>query len=301
MNKSVLLIMGGALLVAIVVALLVQAKLGPSKPADAGPSSQILVANKQLPTGTMLSADDVRWQDWPESGVFTGMIQKKDYPEGKQPEVFNTPLRRTIENGEPITTQALIADVKGGNSFLAASISPGMRAVSIPVTLETSAGGFVQPGDHVDIIVAYSGQLPADAQNGVADAVISRFASQTILSDVKVLAVDQAYKTDTAAADSGQGKNSVKNVTLEVSREGAETVALGKQIGDLSLALRRIGDIDTPETIKTPITTDATTLEVLRKLNSMVIQKKSNATVRIYGGTGVQNVPVRSLPSASGQ
>ena len=160
----------GALLVAIVVAMLVQAKLG-GKSHDAGPSSQILVANKRLVTGSQLKQEDVRWQDWPETAVFSGMIQKKDYPDDKQPDVFNTPLRRTLESGEPITTQALIADSKGSNSFLAASITPGMRAVALPITLETSAGGFVLPGDHVDIVLAYSAQIPSDAQ-AYADQVV---------------------------------------------------------------------------------------------------------------------------------
>lgn len=302
MNRSVLLIMGGALLVAIVVAMLVQAKLGGSKTADAGPQSQILVAAKRLETGTTLSQEDVRWQDWPESGVFAGMIQKKDYPDGKQPEIFNAPLRRAIESGEPITTQALVADVKGGNSFLAATISPGMRAISIPINIESSAGGFIQPGDHVDLILAYSGQLPNDAQGGIADPLITRFASQTVLSDVKVLAVDQSYKTDEGGkGDTSDVKTSVKSVTLEVSREGAEIVALSRQVGELSLALRRIGEVDTPETAVTPITTDATTLEVLRKLNTMMSRKKTSSTVRVYGGNTIQNVPVRTSDGVAGQ
>ena len=295
MNRSVLLIMGGALLVAIVVAMLVQAKLG-GKSHDAGPSSQILVANKRLVTGTQLKQEDVRWQDWPETAVFSGMIQKKDYPDDKQPDVFNTPLRRTLESGEPITTQALIADSKGSNSFLAASITPGMRAVALPITLETSAGGFVLPGDHVDIVLAYSAQIPSDAQ-AYADQVVSRFASQTILSNVKILAVDQTYKNEAGDA-SGEGKSSIKNVTLEVTKEGAEVLALAHQMGELSLSLRRIGEPDTPTSVVTPLTTDATTLEVLQKLNKIMQQTKSNSTVRVYSGTGIQNVPVRNLGTA---
>jgi len=303
MNRSVLLIMGGALLVAIVVAMLVQAKLGGSKSPEAGPQSQILVAAKRLETGTTLTKEDVRWQDWPESGVFAGMIQKKDYPEGKEPEIFNAPLRRSLESGEPITTQALVADIKGGNSFLAATISPGMRAISIPINIESSAGGFIQPGDHVDLILAYSGQLPNDAQGGIADPLITRFASQTVLSNVKVLAVDQTYKADEGkgGADTSDVKTSIKSVTLEVSREGAEIVALSRQVGELSLALRRIGEVDTPETAVTPITTDATTLEVLRKLNTMMSRKKTSSTVRVYGGTTIQNVPVRTSDGVAGQ
>ncbi len=287
--------MGGALLVAIVVAMLVQAKLG-SKSHDAGPSSQILVANKRLVTGAQLQPEDVRWQDWPEASIFAGMIQKKDYPDDKQPEVFNTPLRRTLESGEPITTQALIADSKGNNSFLAASITPGMRAVALPITLETSAGGFVLPGDHVDIVLAYSAQIPSDAQ-AYADQVVSRFASQTILSNVKILAVDQTYKNEAGDA-SGEGKASIKNVTLEVTKEGAEVLALAHQMGELSLSLRRIGEADTATSIVTPLTTDSTTLEVLQKLNKIMQQTKSSSTVRVYSGSSIQNVPVRNLGTA---
>jgi len=283
--------MGGALLVAIVVAMLVQAKVG-TKPQGPGPLMQILVANKRLPTGTELKAEDTRWQDWPESALFTGVIEKKDYPDDKQPEVYGTPVRRPIESGEPITAQAMI-DSKGASSFLAASISPGMRAVSIPVSLDTSVGGFIQPGDHVDIMLAYSVSVPSDAQQ-LAQQMVNRYASQTVLSNVKILAVDQAFKNDpdTASAD---GKTSIRNITVEVTKEGAETLALSKQMGDLSLSLRRIGEVDTPESMVTPITTDVSTVELLKRLNAAVTRMKSNSTVRVYTGTGIQNVPVRNI------
>lgn len=278
---------------AIVVAMLVQAKLG-AKPQGPGPLSQILVANKHLATGTQLTAEDTRWQDWPESAIFTGVIQKKDYPDDKQPEVYNAPLRRTIESGEPITTQAML-DSKGATSFLAASISPNMRAVSIPVSLDTSVGGFIQPGDHVDIMLAYTVSVPSDAQQ-FSQQMVNRFGSQTVLSNVKILAVDQAFKNDPDTA-STDGKTSIRNITVEVTKEGAETLALSKLMGDLSLSLRRIGEVDAPASTVNPLITDVTTVDLLKRMNSIVTKIKSNSTVRIYSGTGIQNVPVRNTNS----
>ena len=84
-------------------------------------------------------------------------------------------------------------------------------------------------------------------------------------------------------------------MTLEVTKEGAEVLALAHQMGDISLSLRRIGENDTPESTVTPLTTDATTLEVLQRLNKIMQQTKSSSTVRVYSGTGIQNVPVRNL------
>ncbi len=287
MNKSVLMIMGGALAVAVLVALVVQSKLSP-KSSSGGPAVEILVANKKLLLGTRIKAEDVRWQAWPEAASFKGVIKKADQKDIKKLDVFDAPLRRDIESGEPLTRQAIIADVKGEGNFLAASIMPGMRAVSVPVKPDTGAGGFVSPGDRVDVILSYSAKLSRDASE-VSGNIISRYASQTVLSNVRVLAVDQKSKSE-------QEAKVAKTVTLEVTREGAEIVTLAKKMGDISLSLRRLGEKDKPQDMLTPITTDATTSEVIRKVNDLVQKsntKTSNA-VRVYSGNAVQNVPVRS-------
>lgn len=287
MNKSVLMIMGGAIVVALIVAMVVQMKLSPK--TGGGPTVEILVANKKLPIGTRIKAGDVRWQAWPEAASFKGIIKKSDQKDLKKLDVYDVPLRRDIESGEPVTRQAIISDIKGGGNFLASTISPGMRAVSVPVKADTGAGGFLSPGDRVDVILSYTVKLNSAAAREVGRTVVSRNASQTVLSNVRVLGVDQKSKGDDAAA------KVAKTVTLEVSREGAEIIALAVKMGTISLALRRLGEKDRPEDLVTPITTDATTTEVIRKLNDMVTKStKRSDSVRVYSGTNVQNVPVRA-------
>lgn len=283
------MIMGGALLVAIVVAMLVNAKLSPKTKKEADVSNQVLVANRQILTGEVLKPEDVRWEPWPAGGMFQGVIKHEEYPDkDHEPDIYQKPLRRKLESGEPITFQAMVPDVKAGNNFLAATISPGMRAVGMPVSAVSAAGGFVAPGDHVDVILSYQTALPDQLQD-VGRNMFGRYASQTVLSDVKVLAVDQNFKDEKREA------KIARVVTLEVSKEDAETLALAAQLGDLSLALRRIGERDTAASMETPITSEARISEVFRKLGS-----GGNGgggaiagTVRVYNGTSVQNVPVR--------
>lgn len=296
MNKSVLMIMGGALVVAITVALIVQAKLSPkSRGGDAPNMIEILVANKQLLVGDTLKETDVRWQQWPESGAYKGIIRKTADKKIEDLDVYQAPLRRVIESGEPITRQAMVPDVKGTNNFLSARISPGMRAVAISVKASTMVGGFMAPGDHVDVVLSYTPNLP-DVPEEVSDQVVRRFASQTVLSNVRVLAVDQN------AQDEDRPAKVAKTVTLEVTQEGAQIIALSDRMGDLSLALRRIGEKDGPKSVPVPLTTDATTSAVVQKLNELN-RKSQNAggTIRMYSGSQVVNMPVRVAPESAGE
>lgn len=282
------MIMGGALIVAVLVAMIVQAKLSPKGSAAGVKTTEILVASKKLMTGEKLRPEDVRWQAWPESGAYKGVIRKADQPDTKKLDVYEAPLRRNIEAGEPVTKQALIPDVKGGNNFLAALIAPGMRAVAIAVKANTMAGGFISPGDHVDVLLSYTPRVSSD-DDVYAEGVVQRFASQTVLSNVRVLAVDQSAK------DEGREAKVAKTVTLEVSPEGAEALALATRMGDITLSLRRIGDEAPVTSAATPLTTDSTTSEVIRTINDLKQKARtSGGSVRLYSGSSVQNVPVRT-------
>lgn len=277
------MIMGGALMVAVLVALVVQSKVSSkSKQAELG--AEILVANKKLLVGEKLKAEDVHWQPWPESAFYKGVIKRSDQPDDKKLAIYGAPLKRNVEAGEPVTNQAVIADVKGGNNFLAASIAPGMRGMALAVKPNAIAGGFITPGDYVDVVLTYTTKIGTEDQK-LAGSLVQRYASQVVLSNVKVLAVDQNSKEDTREAKVG------KTVTLEVSRKGAEILGLATKMGDITLALRRLGEQDTEDNVRTPVTTDATTSEVLRKLQSI---KSNSNVVRMYSGTDVQNIPVRA-------
>lgn len=287
MNKSVVLIMAGALVVAIIVALIVQAKLAPKQEAVAAPTTEILVATKPLTIGTNLQADNVKWQAWPDTALYPGVIKKSEQADPEKPDVYDRPLRRSVELGEPVTRQAMI-DIKGSNNFLAASMGPGMRAVGISVKAEMTAGGFIGPGDHVDVILAYTPDM-GDAAD-YAGGIIQRYATQTVLSNVRVLAVDQVSTEENREAKIG------KTVTLEVTREGAETLFLAQQMGEISLALRRIGEADEPVATVNPLVTDIAVSDVLKKVNTAKQKAKTQSNIiRVYTGGAVMNMPVRAL------
>ncbi len=288
MNKTVVMILGGAVLVAIIVAMLVQAKLSPSRDKSAKPTVEILVATRKLETGTRLKAEDVRWQGVAEDAIFPGSITKSSEPDLKKLSVYGSPLRRPVEAGEPLTRQALIADVKGAGNYMAASLAPGMRAISIAVKPDTGVSGFISPGDHVDVILSYSVRLTSTLRDA-GNAIVSRNASQTIINNVRVIGVDQV------SSEEGRQAKVAKTVTLELTREQAEVLVLAKDMGKLTLAMRRLGENDTVESATTPITTDMTTSEVMRKLSDAARKSKVNSNnVRVYSGTAVQNVPVRA-------
>lgn len=290
MNRSVLMIMGGAVVIAIIVAMVVQMKISPKTKNQnvAAASVEILVANKVLMTGEALKATDVRWEAWPDGSLFKGVIKRKDQADENKLEVYGKPLKRNIESGEPVTTQALVVNAEGSGNFLAASIGPGMRAVSLSIKAETSAGGFVAPGDHVDVLVTYQMSPKGDISN-YATMAIQKYASETVLSNVRVLAVDQNAKEE------GHEPKVAKTVTLEVSKEGAQILAMAGSMGAVSISLRRLGEKDTAADRSVPLTTDVTTSKVIRKIYDLMDKSKTNTnTVRMYSGSAVQNVPVRA-------
>ncbi len=290
MNKTVLMIMGGAVLVAILVAMIVQAKLAPSKEevANTVSGTEILVASKKLLTGERLTAESVRWQAVPPAAAFTGVILKSEEPDLKKLSVYDSPLKRDIEEGEPVTRQAMIADVKGEGNFITAILRPGMRAVGIKVNAITGAGGFVSPGDRVDVIVVYTARLP-NTLKPIASSLVQRDAAQTVVSNARVLGVDQESAANRPA-------KAAKTVTIEVTKEQAEILALAEKMGDLSVAIRRLGEKDVVGGEITPITTDVNASEVMRKLNQVLNESSATGdTVRVYNGSQIENVPVRRV------
>jgi pilus assembly protein CpaB len=163
----------------------------------------------------------VRWQKWPTSSVDPGFIQQTSAVSAAAA-VAGTVARAPIVAGEPITyTKIIRSDATG---FMAATLQPGMRAVSIPVTIASVAGGFILPNNHVDIILTET-----------TNDTPKRATSRVVLSDVRVLAIDQT------TADKNP-KSDAKTVTLELSPAQVQTISRAQVTGVLSLALRALGD-----------------------------------------------------------
>ena len=233
MDRKKLILLVGALIVAIGTALIARSMFaGAGAPsAEAAPvepqGPKVLVAQRALPVGTIITADAVGYQLWPEE-----LVQDAYYLDGAADisKLLGTVVRNPITAGEPITQGSLVAP--GDRGFLAAALGPGMRAVTVPVDAKTGVGGFVFPGDHVDLVLTQT----VSGSDGT-----QLRASETILRNLRVLATDQSTVKET----SEDGKTVVKafrTVTLEVTPTIAEKVAVSQTIGTLSLSLRSIAD-----------------------------------------------------------
>ena len=145
------------------------------------------------------------------------------------------------------------------------------------------------PGDRVDVILTYQVRVPrANGADDVAATMVSRNASQTVLENTRVLAVDQK-------SEPGDGAKVGRTVTLEVDSKGSETLALASSMGELSLVLRKIGD-ETTKDQTAELTTDMTVSSVLQKILEQTQHRTSDQSqIRVYQGAMINMQPVRAL------
>jgi len=199
------------------------------KPAAQLETTDILVAKSDIGAGMPVSAQDLEWKIWPTASAAPAFIRKTDQPNAIE-ELSKSYARAPFVAGEPIQESRLIKAGQAG--YMAAILPSGMRAVSTEIKPETGAGGFIIPGDHVDVIL-YRRDKEAERGSGGVEAHVS----ETILRNVRVLAIDQ-----TVEDKNGQKVVIGKTATLELSPGQAETLVLAQQIGVVSLALRSVAD-----------------------------------------------------------
>src|SRR5262245_34932563 len=188
----------------------------------------VLVAAADLPLGDKLTAANVAWHRWPKDAITPQMITRELRPNAPA-ELESARLRAAIFQGEPIGERKLVMPNSSG--FMAAVLPKGMRAISVAITAETGAGGFILPNDRVDVLMTY--KLSAADSSGQ-----QRSVSETVLMNVRVLAIDQTFQTN----DKGEQMVVGKTATLELEPRQAEVLAFAEQTGQLSLALRSIND-----------------------------------------------------------
>ena len=207
------------------------------KPAPAQPIAQlktvdILVAKSDIGLGRSVKPDDLQWQTWPAATASSSFISRASKADAIK-EITGSIARSPFIAGEPIREQKLVrAD---GSGFMAAILPAGYRAISTEISPETGAGGFILPNDRVDVLLTKREKNPDKAGPDISSA-------EVILSNVRVLAIDQAPKEK-------DGTNTLvgKTVTLELKPEQAETLARSRQSGSLTLALRSIADVNAVE------------------------------------------------------
>jgi len=194
---------------------------------------QVLVATKPLPMGTILGPDSIRFQPWPKDLV-DGAYYVRGQDGADPAKMQGMVVRSDISAGQPVTQGALVSPKDRG--FLAAALTPGMRAVTISVGGASAVAGFVFPGDRVDIVLTQQVVNNAAQQNGPP-----LNTSETILRNVRVLATDQRFDNEPTP----DGKTTVSNfslVTLESTPKMAEKIAVAQKLGALSLSLRPLAD-----------------------------------------------------------
>jgi pilus assembly protein CpaB len=205
----------------------------PTAPVAQLPTVDVLVAKADIGLGHMVTPEDLLWQTWPAATASNSFIRRTERPEATK-EVAGSIARAPFIAGEPIRDPKLVK--ANGSGFMAAMLPTGMRAISTEISPETGAGGFILPNDRVDVILSRREKNPD--RTGSNDIVVS----EIILSNIRVLAIDQAPKEK-------DGQNAVvgKTVTLELRPEQAETLARARQSGTLALALRSLVDINMVE------------------------------------------------------
>lgn len=233
MDKKKLVLLIGALIVAVGTAMVARSMFAgtaaPSAEAAAKPQQgpKVLVAQRALPVGTIVSADAFKFQEWPDE-----LVQDAYFIEGEADlnALMGTVVRFPVTAGQPLTKGALVSPKDRG--FLAAALGPGMRAVTVPVSEKTGVAGFVFPGDRVDLVLTQT--VDGDDNQKLNSA-------ETFLRNVRVLATDQS----TTQEKNDKGETVVKTsetVTLEVTPVMAEKIAVAQSFGTLSLSLRSLSD-----------------------------------------------------------
>jgi pilus assembly protein CpaB len=271
-----LIVLAIAAVAALALALLVRSISAGHKPPAAAPIAQVvqqpmtrvLVAKQDLKIADRIGPDNVAWEAWPTGSInavyITGGIvpqqnnlavqattalvnvQKDD---SALQSVAGSLVREPITKNEPITANKL---VRGDGSFMAVKLPAGMRAMSVPITAESDAGGFVLPGDHVDVMLSVKGQPGATDQSHLA-------TSHLVMRNVLVLAVDQNTNTKPEQASMVGA-----TATLEISAADVDSLSRSQTQGDLVLILRSYADANGPSGRVGPAAADQGVVRVYR-------------------------------------
>jgi len=236
MEPKKIALLAGALIIAVATAFLARSMFasdGAVSPqaAAAAPNPvdmpHVLVATKALPVGTIVGPDAYRFQPWPKELVENAYFLESGTDANQ---LAGSVVRTAVSAGQPVTQGSLIRP--GDRGFLAAALGPGMRAVTVPVSMNSSVAGFIFPGDRIDLMLT---QSVAGGGDGVPLKV-----SETILKNLRVLATDQ--RTNAVGTDGQPVIQPYSNVTVEVTPPMAEKISVAQTIGAISLSLRSIAD-----------------------------------------------------------
>ena len=238
MNSSRIVILGVAVLAAVGAGYVAKNMLTPPPPqviVERAPQEpaialgEVLVLNKDVPMGSVVG-DALAWQSWPQDSISESFISRS--AEGEALEELSGAIARVpLYSGEPLRRSKLIGQ---GQSFMSSILPAGRRAVAVQIAADTSAGGFILPNDYVDVIMT---------RRSTTDGTAGGFITETILKNIRVLAIDQAIQED----EEGRRVRVGDTATLELTPEQAEIITVAQQLADrLTLALRAVVDAQEP-------------------------------------------------------
>lgn len=187
---------------------------------------QVLVVARDVPQGAALTPSDLAVATFPEGSVTPAFIRISQMPSA-QTDFVGAVTRRAFAQGEPIVLNSVLQP--DGHGFMAALLEPGYRAVAVEIAPEAAAGGFIQPNDRVDVIVTHEVQGEEGGE---------QIRSEIVLQDVRVLAIGDQTQTQT----SGEAPAVLNAATtvLELTAEDARVLQMGREMGEVSLALRGV-------------------------------------------------------------
>jgi len=192
----------------------------------------ILVSAGEITSGTRLSPTNFKWRKWPKDAVSSEFISREDRGQAMD-ELTDGIARTVIYEGEPISDRKIV--MAGEKGLMSALVNPGMRAVTTRISADTAVGGFIQPGDNVDIILTVATQQSAAQQQLQGRQQL--FAATTIFENVRVLAIDQTFSTSSESGATVIGSTA----TFELTQQDAEILQASAAQGDITLTLRPLG------------------------------------------------------------
>ncbi len=196
----------------------------------------VLAIDADVSAGQRITESMLTSIKWPAEALTANQINLDDQPDAKA-EFVNSLARQPMAQGETLSRSKII--MAGDSGVMAAILKPGMRAVTTRISVDTAAGGFIQPGDRVDVIIRENFPIRRDNTLAGRQSTAERsslYVAQTLFENVKVLAIDQTFTTSAEAGAAIPGSTA----TFELSQSDAELLQEAEGYGDLYLTLRGV-------------------------------------------------------------
>ncbi|MEL6661897.1 MAG: Flp pilus assembly protein CpaB [Pseudomonadota bacterium] len=193
------------------------------------PQTPVLVMTRDVVIGELLYPTDFAWKEWPDETLNVNYYTQDVFPTAIE-DLTNSVVRTAMVENEPLLPQKIVK--KGESGYMAALLTPGMRAVSVEISVDRASGGFILPGDRVDIHITTDVEVEVDGE------MENRPTTMNLMENVRILAIDQAF------GDGVGGQFAIgSTATVELYPDQARLLILAKSLGPVSMTLRSLQDV----------------------------------------------------------